>query len=108
SLGVRGTSLDRWPAARTVEAVEVEGHPIRVKVSPGRVKDEHDDAASVARRTGRPLREVLVDAEAAARAEHADAAPSSAPGADERYSLPGHPPHEHHHHDHDHPHDDPA
>ena len=108
SLGVRGTSLDRWPAARTLEAVDVDGHPIRVKVSPGRVKVEHDDAASVARRTGRPLREVLVDAEAAARAEHGDAAPSSAPGADERYSLPGHPPHEHHHHDHDHPHDDPA
>lgn len=65
SLGVRGAELQRWPLGRTGGSVEVDGHPIRVKVSPGRVKVEHDDAAAVARATGRPLREVLARAEAA-------------------------------------------
>jgi hypothetical protein len=63
SLGVRGTTLERWPASRSTHEVEVEGMPVRVKVSPGRVKAEHDDAARVARRTGLPLREVLFRAE---------------------------------------------
>jgi len=64
TLGTRGTLLQRWPAARTESLVSVEGHPVRVKVSPGRVKVEHDDAARAARRTGLPLREVLLRAEA--------------------------------------------
>ncbi len=51
SLGVRGTTLERWPPARQPGTVEVDGYPIRVKVSPGRVKVEHDDAARVARET---------------------------------------------------------
>ena len=38
-----------------------------MKVSPGRVKVEHDDAARVARRAGLPLREVLSLAEEAGR-----------------------------------------
>ncbi len=66
SLGFRGTTLERWPSARTVRTVEVEGLPVRVKVSPGRRKAEHDDAARVARRRGLPLREVLARAESAA------------------------------------------
>src|SRR5207247_8881312 len=40
SLGVRGTTLDRWPSARTTEEVEVAGYPLRVKVSAGRIKVE--------------------------------------------------------------------
>ena len=64
TLGTRGTLLQRWPAARTESLVNVEGHPVRVKVSPGRVKVEHGDAARAARRTGLPLREVLLRAEA--------------------------------------------
>ena len=68
SLGVRRTQLDRRPLARTAEEVEVGGLPIRVKVSAGRVKVEHDDAARAARRTGMPLREVLSLAEEAWRA----------------------------------------
>jgi uncharacterized protein (DUF111 family) len=68
SLGIRGRQLERWPAARTGAEVDVEGVPIRVKVSAGRVKVEHDDAARAARRTGLPLREVLSRAEAAWRA----------------------------------------
>ncbi|HSL59467.1 MAG TPA: nickel pincer cofactor biosynthesis protein LarC [Acidimicrobiales bacterium] len=73
SLGVRAARLERWPAARIEAAVDVDGHPVRVKVGAGRVKVEHDDAVVVARRTGRPLREVLVRAEAAALGERPDA-----------------------------------
>ena len=67
SLGVRGATVDRWPAARHGETVDVAGFPVRVKVSPGRVKVEHDDAARVAGRVGLPLREVISLAEEAGR-----------------------------------------
>jgi uncharacterized protein (TIGR00299 family) protein len=67
SLGVRGETLQRWPAARTQAQVDVEGVPVRIKVGAGRVKVEHDDAARAARRTGLPLREVVSRAEEAWR-----------------------------------------
>ena len=67
TLGVRGHVLQRWPAPRTSEAVEVEGLAVRVKVSPGRVKAEHEDAARVARLRGLPVREVARRAEEAWR-----------------------------------------
>jgi uncharacterized protein (TIGR00299 family) protein len=67
TLGVRGTTIERWPRTRVVETVDVGGLPVRVKVSPGRVKVEHDDAARVARLRQLPLREVLSLAEAEAR-----------------------------------------
>ncbi|MDQ6927682.1 MAG: nickel pincer cofactor biosynthesis protein LarC, partial [Actinomycetota bacterium] len=35
SLGVRGQTLQRWPRARAAEEVEVDGVPVRVKVSVG-------------------------------------------------------------------------
>lgn len=66
SLGVRRHQLDRWTASRRLETVEVDGQPVRVKVSPGRVKAEYDDAARVAAGAGRPLREVAREAEEAA------------------------------------------
>jgi pyridinium-3,5-bisthiocarboxylic acid mononucleotide nickel chelatase len=67
SLGVRGTTLERWPRSRAVDTVDVAGLPVRVKVSPGRVKVEHDDAARVARLERMPLRDVLSLAESEAR-----------------------------------------
>lgn len=67
SLGVRATRRERWPLAREEDQVEVEGLPVRVKISPGRVKVEYADASRVARRTGLPLREVVSLAEEAAR-----------------------------------------
>jgi hypothetical protein len=67
TLGVRGQVLTRWLAERSMALVTVEGLPLRVKVSPGRVKAEHDDAARVARATGLPLREVARRAEDAWR-----------------------------------------
>jgi uncharacterized protein (DUF111 family) len=70
SLGVRGATLERWPAARDGSLVDVAGYPVRIKVSAGRVKVEHDDAARVAQRTGMPLREVVSLAEEGARRGH--------------------------------------
>ena len=67
TLGVRGVEMQRWPASREIDEVTVEGDTVRVKVSPNRVKVEHDDAARVARRTGLPLREVVSLAEEAWR-----------------------------------------
>ena len=64
SLGVRGSTLERWPSSREHGEVRVDGVPIGVKVSPGRVKVEHDDAARAARRIGQPLREIVRRAEA--------------------------------------------
>ena len=67
SLGVRGHTIERWPRARWEGAVEVDGEPVRIKVGAGRVKVEHDDAAAAAVRLGRPLRDVVAEAEAVGR-----------------------------------------
>ncbi|MGZ4709913.1 MAG: nickel pincer cofactor biosynthesis protein LarC [Acidimicrobiales bacterium] len=72
SLGVRGQTLQRWPQARSAGHVEVEGRAVRVKVSAGRVKVEHDDAARVARQVGMPLREVVSLAEEAWRSSQTE------------------------------------
>jgi hypothetical protein len=69
SLGVRSSIVDRFASTRTLESVEIDGHPVRVKVSPGRAKVEHDDAARAANLLGLPVREVTSRAEAAWR-EH--------------------------------------
>jgi hypothetical protein len=78
SLGVRGSTLERWPKERVRAEVEVAGSPVRVKVSAGRVKVENDDAARVARLTGLPLREVVSRAEESWRRR--DERPSSRSG----------------------------
>jgi uncharacterized protein (TIGR00299 family) protein len=78
SLGVRGTTLVRWPAERHMDEVHVQGLPVRVKVSPGRVKAEHDDALRVARRIGLPVREVLFRAEETWRRRGDDLPPDDA------------------------------
>jgi uncharacterized protein (TIGR00299 family) protein len=70
SLGVRVTTAERWPAARSLDSVWIDGQLIRVKVSVGRVKAEYEDVARAARRTGQSLREVAFRAEALWRTEH--------------------------------------
>ena len=71
SLGIRATTLQRWPRAREQAEVRIDGLPVRLKVARGRVKVEHDDAAAVASVTGRPLREVIELAAAAWQRPHA-------------------------------------
>ena len=67
TLGVRGGTIERWPSARTLDEVEVEGQRVRLKIADGRVKVEHDDAAAAAAASGLPLREVVSLAEEAWR-----------------------------------------
>ncbi len=67
SLGIRATTVARWPQRREEITVEVDGNAIRVKVASGRVKVESGDAAEAARSLGRPLRDVLREAETQAR-----------------------------------------
>lgn len=66
TLGLRGTTLERWPQQRHDMTVDVDGHEIRVKLSNGRAKVEHDDARRAAAALGLPLRDVLARAERAA------------------------------------------
>lgn len=67
SLGVRGQTVSRWLSRRRLDEVDIDGFPVRVKVSPGRVKAEYDDVARVAKRIGRPVREIMWRAESEAR-----------------------------------------
>jgi uncharacterized protein (TIGR00299 family) protein len=64
SLGIRATTVARWPQQRVEASVNVDGYDIGIKVAAnGRVKVEYDDAVRAARALGRPLREVLAEAE---------------------------------------------
>ena len=109
TLGVRGQQLERWPMARSVEHVLVDDLSVRVKVSPGRVKAEYDDAARVARVTGRPVRDVLAEAESRWRADDPTGVVTQLhapePIDDEPPPDAGHDHPHGHDHDHDHPHD---
>lgn len=67
TLGTRTRAVDKHELARSVVRVEVDGHVVRMKVGPHGAKPEHDDVVEVARRTGRPLRDVAADALAAWR-----------------------------------------
>ena len=59
TLGVRMSMMRRWPQRRTETTVDVDGHPIRVKLAEHRVKVEFDDAATAADALGVPVRIVL-------------------------------------------------
>jgi pyridinium-3,5-bisthiocarboxylic acid mononucleotide nickel chelatase len=72
TLGVRVAHARRYELERAFREVEVDGHRVRVKlgVLDGRVVNavpEHDDCASVAALTGRPVKQVWADALTAAR-----------------------------------------
>ncbi len=67
TFGVRALHGDRWPAARTIEPVEVAGYPVHMKAGGGRVKAEFDDVARVAAQTGLAVSEVASRAEQAWR-----------------------------------------
>jgi uncharacterized protein (TIGR00299 family) protein len=68
TLGVRAATVERWPLARQLGEVTVDGLTVRVKVAGDRAKPEFDDVARVAARTGAPLHDVASRAEEAWRA----------------------------------------
>ncbi len=102
TLGVRGHRLERWPLPRHHERVLVDDLSVRVKVSPGRAKAEFDDAARVAERTGRPVRDVIAEAER--RWTEHELGTGTPLHAVEEIDGPDEVPHHHHHthpsHDH--------
>lgn len=63
TLGLRATTVERWPQRRDEQVVVIDGHTIRIKISGDRVKVEHDDALAAATDLGRALRSVLIEAE---------------------------------------------
>lgn len=67
SFGVRVTRVGRFAAPRRFDEVDLGAGRVRVKVSPGRAKIEHDDARALARAEGVPVREVIARAEEAWR-----------------------------------------
>jgi uncharacterized protein (TIGR00299 family) protein len=67
TMGVRAMPVERWPEAREMTTVVLDGMSIRMKVTSGRAKPEFDDVALVAAKTGAPLHEVASRAEEAWR-----------------------------------------
>jgi len=70
ALGVRVTPVRRWELERRFVTVEVAGEPVRVKLGlldgeTVNAAPEHDDCRAVARRTGRPVKDVWAAALAA-------------------------------------------
>ncbi len=108
TLGVRGALLERWPVDRQIDSVDVENRQVRIKVSPGRVKVEYEDAARVARLVGRPFREVVSLAEEAWRRHDTDPpALTLVPESTDAHTQPTNHGHVHSHEpDHDHSPDD--
>jgi uncharacterized protein (DUF111 family) len=73
TIGVRETTLGKTALDREMRTVEVNGHPVRVKMAVHHgqvvnVQPEYDDVAGAAEATGRPIKDVLADAIAASRA----------------------------------------
>jgi hypothetical protein len=69
TFGVRATTAERWPAARTFDEVSVDGMVVRMKVGYGRTKPEFEDVAAIASATGAAVHDVASRAEAAWRLE---------------------------------------
>ncbi len=65
TLGVRSTTMRRWPQQRTQTSVDVDGHRIGVKLGEHRTKVEFDDAAAAATALDLPVRVVIERATAA-------------------------------------------
>ena len=68
TMGVRANVVERWPVAREMEQVIVDGVAVRMKVAGGRAKPEFEDVAAVAAKTGASLHEISSRAEEAWRA----------------------------------------
>ncbi len=66
TLGVRATTVRRWPQQRDMATVVVDGHEIGVKLGRHRTKVEFDDALAAAEALQLPVRQVIDRATAAA------------------------------------------
>jgi uncharacterized protein (DUF111 family) len=82
TFGVRATPVERWPAARTLDQVTVDGMVVRMKVGGGRAKPEFEDIALIATKTGLAIHEVASRAEEAWRLDHRSAPTEPHPGDD--------------------------
>jgi hypothetical protein len=82
TFGVRATTVQRWPAARSFDEVTVDGMTVRMKVGYGRAKPEFEDVARVASSTGAPLHEVASRAEQAWRMAQGTPSPGPIIGDD--------------------------
>jgi uncharacterized protein (TIGR00299 family) protein len=67
SFGIRATPVERWPVARTIDQIMLDGMVVRMKIGYGRAKPEFEDVALIANKTGAALHEVSSRAEAAWR-----------------------------------------
>ncbi|MGH3333635.1 MAG: nickel pincer cofactor biosynthesis protein LarC, partial [Nocardioidaceae bacterium] len=72
TIGLRVVPVGKFALDREMHTVSVDGHPVHVKLAlhDGEVvnaQPEYDDLAAVANATGRPLKDVLAEAVAAAR-----------------------------------------
>jgi uncharacterized protein (TIGR00299 family) protein len=67
TFGVRASAAERWPAARSLDTVTLDGMVVRMKVGAGRAKPEFEDIALIATATGTAVHEVASRAEEAWR-----------------------------------------
>jgi uncharacterized protein (DUF111 family) len=81
SLGIRSHRVERWPQQRQDLTVEVDGHPVRVKVAEHRLKVEFDDAARTASSLGIPIRQVIAAVEVLAESSSRRNSTSSGAGS---------------------------
>jgi hypothetical protein len=77
TFGVRATAAERWPAARSLDQVTLDGMVVHMKVGYGRAKPEFEDIALIATATGMALHEVASRAEEAWRLSRSAAAGKS-------------------------------
>ncbi len=64
TLGVRTVGVERLAVERTIDTVDLDGEPLRVKRTPHRDKPESADVERIARSRRQPVRAVLAAAEA--------------------------------------------
>ncbi len=80
TFGVRASAVERWPAARSLDQVTIDGMVVRMKVGYGRAKPEFEDVALVAATTGVAVHEVASRAEEAWRVSQRNAVGESRRG----------------------------
>lgn len=72
TIGMRRRATEKWVAPREFIQVEIDGHPIKVKVARDAttvlgIAPEYQDCVAAARATGRALKDIYAAAQAAAR-----------------------------------------